>query len=43
MAVSNKRHLWHEHDDVRSYTDPEGWAAHVAACSTCRGTDEEEA
>lgn len=32
----NSRHLWHEHDDDRHYIDPEGWAAHVAACDSCR-------
>ena len=30
-------HLWNEHDSTRHYTDPEGWAAHVASCDDCRG------
>ena len=36
----NPRHLWHEHDSSRWYTDPEGWAAHEASCAQCRGDDE---
>jgi hypothetical protein len=32
-------HLWSEHDENRIYTDPAGWAAHVAGCATCRGAD----
>lgn len=32
----NKRHLWSIHDDTRSYSDPEGWAAHAAFCEQCR-------
>lgn len=31
----NRRHLWSEHDDVRFYVDPEGWAAHLAECDRC--------
>lgn len=31
----NPRHLWSEHDSTRHYTDPEGWAAHEAACQQC--------
>ena len=31
----NRRHLWSEHDDTRWYTDPDGWAAHVAECDRC--------
>jgi hypothetical protein len=30
------RHLWDEHDGARGYTDPEGWARHVAACQECQ-------
>lgn len=37
----NQRHLWSEHDDTRSYADPAGWAAHVAACKQCRGDDDD--
>lgn len=33
----NPRHLWSEHDDTRSYVDPDGWAAHVAQCDQCQG------
>ncbi len=33
-------HLWSEHDDSRHYSDPEGWAAHVASCADCRGDDQ---
>lgn len=29
-------HLWSEHDSTRHYTDPSGWAAHVAGCGQCR-------
>lgn len=29
----NTRHLWHQHDSTRYYTDPEGWAAHAAECT----------
>jgi len=32
---SNPCHLWDEHDSTRHYTDPEGWAAHVASCPDC--------
>lgn len=32
----NPRHLWSEHDSDRAYTDPAGWAAHLAACEECR-------
>ena len=35
QSGSNPRHLWSEHDDTRSYSDLEGWAAHVAACERC--------
>jgi hypothetical protein len=35
-TIGNRRHLWDEHDSTRHYTDPDGWAAHVAACETCR-------
>lgn len=38
----NPRHLWDEHDDARSYTDPEGWARHVASCSECRPQGDDE-
>jgi hypothetical protein len=31
----NTRHLWSEHDSDRYYTDPDGWAAHEAACVEC--------
>lgn len=31
----NPRHLWHEHDSTRHYTDPAGWAEHEAACPQC--------
>jgi len=31
----NKRHLWSIHDSTRIYTDPQGWAAHEAACVEC--------
>jgi hypothetical protein len=31
----NPRHLWDEHDSTRDYTDPEGWAKHVAHCERC--------
>ena len=33
----NPRHLWHEHDSTRWYTDPDGWAAHEASCDQCKG------
>ena len=32
---TRRRHLWGEHDAVRAYLDPEGWAAHVAECEPC--------
>jgi hypothetical protein len=35
-STVNTRHLWSEHDEVRSITDPEGWAAHVADCVDCQ-------
>lgn len=34
--VDNRRHLWSIHDAVRKYTDPVGWATHVAICEQCR-------
>lgn len=37
--AKNPRHLWHEHDDARFYSDPEGWAEHEASCSRCRGDE----
>lgn len=36
----SRRHLWDEHDDARSYTDPEGWRQHVAVCAVCKGADQ---
>lgn len=36
-------HLWSEHDDARHYTDPDGWAAHVASCDKCRPETTEDA
>ena len=36
----NPRHLWDVHDDSRFYSDPQGWAMHLAACGQCRGDDE---
>ena len=36
MAVSNRRHLWNEHDEVREITDPDGWLDHIRRCETCR-------
>lgn len=35
-AQINTRHLWDEHDSTRHYTDPDGWARHVASCEQCR-------
>ena len=35
----NLRHLWSVHDDVRFYTDPVGWAQHVANCEQCKGEE----
>ena len=35
----NPRHLWHEHDSTRWYTDPEGWNAHEATCKECNPND----
>lgn len=32
QAEVNPRHLWHEHDSTRWYTDPDGWNAHAANC-----------
>jgi len=40
---TNPRHLWGEHDSVRHYVDPVGWAAHEEACATCRDDDEDAA
>lgn len=40
-AELNPRHLWSEHDSTRHYTDPEGWAAHEATCTECRGDEDE--
>lgn len=40
INLNPDRHLWHEHDSTRLYTDPEGWDAHVAGCAQCRGDDE---
>lgn len=37
----NRRHLYDMHDSNRSYNDPDGWAAHEAACPWCRGQDVE--
>jgi hypothetical protein len=37
---ANIRHLWSIHDEVRSYTDPTGWAEHVAGCGQCRDDDQ---
>lgn len=34
----NPRHLWHEHDSTRWYTDPEGWNEHEATCERCNPT-----
>lgn len=38
----NPRHLWSEHDEVRQFHDPEGWAAHKAVCDQwpCKDDDE---
>lgn len=35
-SKANVRHLWSEHDEVRSITDPAGWAAHVKDCVDCQ-------
>ncbi len=35
VSPANLRHLWDEHDSTRHYTDPDGWAAHVAGCADC--------
>ncbi len=35
----NTRHLWDEHDSTRHYTDPQGWAEHVATCAHCGRED----
>jgi hypothetical protein len=40
--LPNPRHLWDEHDDARNYTDPGGWANHVANCDRCGGTDDDD-
>lgn len=40
-SAGNPRHLWHEHDSTRWYTDPEGWAAHEATCNQCNGDEVE--
>jgi len=34
-------HLFSEHDSTRHYHDPEGWAAHEAACSRCNPEDDD--
>lgn len=38
----NPRHLWSEHDEVRSITDPVGWQDHLDECASCRGEAENE-
>jgi hypothetical protein len=40
QSGKNPRHLWSEHDDARWYSDPDGWAAHVATCEQCKGDPE---
>jgi hypothetical protein len=35
-SAANPRHLWNIHDPDRAYTDPAGWAAHVADCVDCQ-------
>jgi hypothetical protein len=37
---ANPRHLWTIHDSDRAYTDPTGWAEHVAGCDQCRDDDQ---
>lgn len=38
----NPRHLWSEHDEVRSITDPVGWQQHLDGCASCRGEDDSD-
>ena len=37
----NPMHLWSEHDEVRSITDPVGWQDHLDGCASCRGEDDD--
>lgn len=41
-ARVNPRHLWHEHDSTRWYTDPDGWSAHEATCKECKPDEEDD-